>query len=93
MAVNQSQTNENGDAILISLQEPYKNLVEILGYTDETSGETTSVYFNKSFRWGIDGVTYSDWSSLTNENLSRLLLNPINPFLMFLESTEWLIIY
>ena len=80
MAVNGSQTNENGDAILISLQEPYKDVVEVVGYTDETSGETTSVYFNKSFRWGIDGVTYSDWIPLTNASLEGLLLNPINPF-------------
>jgi hypothetical protein len=79
MAVNGSQTNENGDAILISLQEPYKNVVEVLGYSDETLGETTSVYFNKSFRWGIDGVTYSDWISLTTGSLEGLLLNPINP--------------
>lgn len=80
MAVNGSQTNENGDAILISLQEPYTNVVEVIGYTDETSGETTSVYYNKSFRWGIDGVTYSDWIPLSNESLKGLLLNPINPF-------------
>jgi hypothetical protein len=80
MAVNDSITNENGDAILISLQEPYTGVVEILGYADETIGETTSTYFNKSFRWGIDGVTYSDWSTLSNESLKGLLLTPINPF-------------
>lgn len=80
MAVNGSVTNENGDAILISLQEPYKNVVEVLGYSDETIGETTSSYYNKSFRWGIDGVTYSDWTPLLNESLSTLFLTPINPF-------------
>lgn len=80
MAVNGSITNENGDSILISLQEPYKNVVEVLGYSDETVGETTSSYYNKSFRWGIDGVTYSDWIPLLNENLEGLLLSPINPF-------------
>jgi hypothetical protein len=80
MAVNGSQTNENGDAILISLQEPYKDVVEVLGFSDETSGESTSVYFNKSFRWGIDGVTYSDWIPLSNASLESLLLEPINPF-------------
>lgn len=80
MAVNGSITNENGDSILISLQEPYKNVVEVLGYSDETIGETTSSYYNKSFRWGIDGVTYSDWTPLSNEGLEGLLLNPINPF-------------
>lgn len=80
MAVIGTTTNENGDAILISLQEPYKNVVEVLSYSDQTEGESTSVYFSKSFRWGIDGVTYSDWISLTNANLDGLLLNPINPF-------------
>lgn len=80
MAVIGTTTNENGDAILISLKEPYKNVVEVISYSDQTEGETTSVYFNKSFRWGIDGVTYSDWISLTNANLHGLLLNPNNPF-------------
>lgn len=80
MAVIETTTNENGDAILISLQEPYKNVVEILSYSDDVTGESTSLYFSKHFRWGIDGVTYSDWISLTNENLEGLLLNPINPF-------------
>ena len=80
MAVNGSITNENGDSILISLQESYKNVVEVLGYSDETIGETTSSYYNKSFRWGINGVTYSDWIPLSNESLEGLLLSPINPF-------------
>ena len=35
MAVNGRTTDANGDAILISLQEPYLNVVEVLGYTDE----------------------------------------------------------
>lgn len=80
MAVNGTTTNENGDAILISLQTPYKNVVEVLGYTDETVGEDTSVFYSKSFRWGIDGVTYSDYVPLTNVNLEALSLNPNNPF-------------
>ena len=80
MAVTGTTTNENGDAILISLQEPYKNVVEVISYSDVTVGEDTSVFFSKSFRWGIDGVTYSDWVPLTNVNLEALLLDPNNPF-------------
>jgi len=80
MAVNGTTTNANGDAILISLQEPYKNVVEVLGYTDVTKGENTSVYFNKQFRWGTDGVTYSDYITLSNANLEALLLDPNKPF-------------
>lgn len=80
MAVNGTTTNENGDAILISLQEPYKNVVEVISYSDVTKGENTSVYYNKQFRWGTDGVTYSDYVSLTNANLEALLLDPNKPF-------------
>lgn len=80
MAVNGTTTNANGDAILISLQEPYKNVVEVVGYTDVTKGENTGVYFNKQFRWGTDGVTYSDYVALTNVNLEALLLDPNKPF-------------
>ncbi len=80
MAVNGRTTDANGDAILISLQEPYLNVVEVLGYTDVTKGESTGTYYNKQFRWGTDGVTYSDYITLTNANLEALLLNPNKPF-------------
>lgn len=80
MSVSGSITNTNGDAILISLQEPYENVVEVVEYSDVTKGETTSVYFNREFRWGTDGVTYSDYTPLTNANLSSLILNPDKPF-------------
>lgn len=80
MAVIGTKTSENGDAILISLQAPYENVVEVLGYTDETIGEDTSCFYQKSFRWGIDGVSYSDWVELTQPNLRALLLDPSKPF-------------
>jgi len=80
MAVNGSNTTENGDALLISLNEPYNNIVEIISYEDSIRGETTDLYFNKLFRWGIDGVSYSDWISLTDAHLKALSLDPNNPF-------------
>lgn len=80
MAVNGRTTDANGDAILISLQEPYTNVVEVVGFTDETKGEASGLYYNKQFRWGTDGVTYSDYIDLTNANLEALLLDPNKPF-------------
>jgi hypothetical protein len=80
MAVNGNSTNENGDSLLISLQSPYENVVEVLGFTDVIKGETTSCYYVKDFRWGIDGVTYSDWATLTDIALEALQLNPKNKF-------------
>jgi len=80
MAINGSTTNEQGDSLLISLQEPYENVTEVTGYVDEVEGESTECFYDKYFRWGTDGVTYSDWTPLTNANLQALLLNPEDKF-------------
>lgn len=80
MAVTGSSTDSNGDQLLVSLQTPYENVTEVLGFTDSIKGESTSCYYNKDFRWGIDGVTYSDWVPLTDANLELLVLNPANKF-------------
>ena len=80
MAVTGSSTNANGDQLLVSLKTPYENVVEVLSFTDSITGETTACYYNKDFRWGIDGVQYSDWVTLTDANLKALILNPANKF-------------
>ena len=80
MAVTGSSTDANGDQLLVSLKTPYENVTEVLGFTDSITGETTSCFYNKDFRWGIDGVTYSDWVPLTDANLQALVLNPANKF-------------
>ena len=78
--VEGTKTDENGDAILISLQEPYNNVVEVIGFTDEVLGEDTSCFYNKTFRWGTDGISYSDWVELSDLNLQGIQLNPTEPF-------------
>ena len=80
MAVTGSSTDANGDQLLVSLKTPYENVTEVLGFTDTITGEDTSCYYNKDYRWGIDGVTYSDWVTLTDANLESLVLNPANKF-------------
>lgn len=80
MAVTGSSTDAAGDQLLVSLQTPYENVTEVLGFTDSITGEDTSCYYTKDFRWGIDGVQYSDWVSLTDLNLQSLALNPVNKF-------------
>ena len=80
MAVTGSSTDANGDQLLVSLKTPYENVVEVTGFTDSITGETTSCFYNKDFRWGVDGVTYSDWVPLTDANLKALVLNPAKPF-------------
>ncbi len=50
----------------------YNNIKQILGYTANISGETDSVYFNKEFRYSPDGILWSDYKQLTNDNLSNI---------------------
>ncbi len=75
MAVIGNKTTANGDALLISLQTPYKGVVEVNNYTLDTTGETPTLYYKKEFRYSTDGILYNDWRELTAENLQKILLN------------------
>ena len=50
----------------------YNNIKQIIGYTANISGETNHVYFDKEFRYSSDGILWSDYKQLTNDNLSNI---------------------
>jgi hypothetical protein len=50
----------------------YNNIKQILGFTANISGETNSVYYDKEFRYSPDGILWSDYKELTNDNLSNI---------------------
>ena len=50
----------------------YNNIKHIFGFTANISGETDSVYFNKEFRYSPDGILWSDYKQLTNDNISNV---------------------
>ena len=50
----------------------YNNIKQILGFTANISGETDYVYYDKEFRYSSDGILWSDYKELTNENLSNI---------------------
>ena len=52
----------------------YNNIKQILGFTANISGETNSVYFDKEFRYSSDGILWSDYKQLTNNNLSGITI-------------------
>ena len=52
----------------------YNNIKRILGFTANISGETNDVYFNKEFRYSSDGILWSDYKQLTNDNLSNITI-------------------
>lgn len=78
--VNGQKTNENGDALLVSVNTPYKNVIEVTGYEASVKGETKELYYKKEFRWSTDGILYGDWRELTSENLQSLLLDSSKDF-------------
>ena len=52
----------------------YNNIKQILGFTANISGETNGVYFDKEFRYSSDGILWSDYKQLTNDNLSNITI-------------------
>ena len=52
----------------------YNNIKRILGFTANISGETNDVYFDKEFRYSSDGILWSDYKQLTNDNISNLTI-------------------
>lgn len=71
---------EIGESILISLINPYKNVVRVLSFNLDVSGENSSAQLKKEFRWSIDNITYSDYQELSNENLLSIRLSSSNSF-------------
>ena len=50
----------------------YNNIKHIFGFTANISGETNYVYYDKEFRYSSDGILWSDYKELTNDNLSNI---------------------
>lgn len=50
----------------------YNDIKRILGFTANISGETNNVYYDKEFRYSSDGILWSDYKQLTNDNLSNV---------------------
>lgn len=67
--------NKLGDAIIIKLIEPYKNIKRIISYEDDILGEDTNNYFDRFFRWSYDNKVFSDFTLLTDLNLQKLTLD------------------
>ena len=52
----------------------YNNINRILGFTTSIIGETNNVYYHKEFRYSSDGILWSDYKQLTNNNLSNITI-------------------
>lgn len=70
---------EIGDVLIIDTQlSILGSYIELISYTDSTIGETGTRYFDKKFRVSQDGLIYTDWYTLTNENIASINGNVVN---------------
>lgn len=72
MAIVFNKSTEIGDVIVIKTGVPIVGIVTLTGFIDNTEGEDSNKFFEKTFRYSNDGVSYSDWVELTQENIEDI---------------------
>lgn len=71
MAVVQNKATDSGDVIEIFTNVPIVGVNALSSFVDETN-EDSEKYFEKYFRYSLNGTSYSDWLPLDNANLSTI---------------------
>ena len=64
-----------GDVMEISLAQIFYSIASFTGYTDVTVGENGTRYFRKEFCYSICGLPFSNWTSLTDQNIAAIVPN------------------
>jgi len=82
MAIVENRASEIGDIIVIKAGVPIIGLVTLASFTDTLIGVTGTRFFEKEFRYSVDGVNYSPWVPLTNSNISSISVTPTITFLI-----------
>lgn len=72
MAIVGNTLSQIGDVLFIYSQGAVAGGVQINSYTDNLIGETATRFFDKQFRYSLDGINYSNWEPLTNLNLQNV---------------------
>lgn len=70
-AINAEIFREEGNSIIIKCS-PSVALLGISSFTDSTTGEDAHNYFEKYFRYSLNGIDYSELMPLTLEQLTSL---------------------
>jgi hypothetical protein len=72
MAIVQNRSTEIGDVIVIKTGIPIIGIVTLTGFLDDVSGESVNRYFSKKFRYSIDGINFSDYLDLNEQNIAAI---------------------
>ena len=71
--------NSYNDILKITF-ESLTNLDSVDGFTDQTVGENSEIFFEKRFRYSLDNETFSAFEDLTDENLQALQVSKDNTY-------------
>ena len=82
MAIIENRTTEYGDVLYIQTNTPVVGIIALTDFVDTTVGETAGKFFYKEFRYTQDGINYSAWAELTNNNISQIQTNERDTFII-----------
>jgi hypothetical protein len=83
MAIVENRATANGDILVIKTDVPIVGIVALTSFIDTTTGETSSTYFQKTFRYSTNGgLTYSSWLALTTVNVQNIVIVQIDYFIV-----------
>lgn len=71
MIINNTLT-EIGDVLLVYSQVIVNASISISSFDDILFGENPNRYFDKKFRYSLDGLNYSNWEVLNDTNLQQI---------------------
>lgn len=77
MAITGNISNQAGDSFLIRADVPIVGLIALTSFIDTTTGS-----FYKEFRYAVDGINFTAWRELTNDNLSDVSVQASDNFLI-----------
>lgn len=73
MAIVSNTSSEIGDVIRIQTDVPAVGIFTLTTFADSTTNETATRYFDKYFRYSVDGgLNWSAWSELTTINIQSI---------------------
>jgi len=83
MAIIENRATEDGDIISIKTNVPIVGIVALTSFIDSTVGEVGPIYFEKTFRYSINGgLTFSDWIELTTVNVQNIIIERVDYFIV-----------
>src|ERR1035438_7962466 len=75
-----NQSSEIGDVLFIKTDTPLIGLIALYSFVDETVGEYTDRSFKKTFRYSVDGINYTQYVDLTNDNIAGVQVQANDTF-------------